>query len=249
MPVVPNDVDRVPAMDHVRWLAEPPLLRSPTVLYAFTGWNDAGDAASTAVRTLIERWDATAVAEIDPEPFTDFATIRPHVRLNDGRRTIVWPKVGVWSASVPGGDVLLVLGPEPSLRWRLFCEQLVGVADAVRRADDDQPRRPAGRRSAHPRSPGHRHGERPRSDRSVRAAALAVRGSDRHRRRVARRPHQGRAVATSLWAAVPATPPRCRRRRRRWRLLERACAHDRHPRPDATRWRARPPSTTPASRR
>jgi proteasome assembly chaperone (PAC2) family protein len=114
-------------MDHVRWLAEPPL-RSPTVLYAFTGWNDAGDAASTAVRTLIERWDATAVAEIDPEPFTDFATIRPHVRLNDGRRTIVWPKVGIWSASVPGGDALLVLGPEPSLRWRLFCDQLVGVA-------------------------------------------------------------------------------------------------------------------------
>ena len=117
-------------MDHVRWLAEEsvPPLRSPTVIYAFTGWNDAGDAASTAVRTLIERWDATAIAEIDPEPFTDFATIRPHVRLNDGRRTIVWPKVGIWSASVAGGDALLVLGPEPSLRWRLFCEQLVAVA-------------------------------------------------------------------------------------------------------------------------
>lgn len=117
-------------MDHVRWLAEEsvPPLRSPTVIYAFTGWNDAGDAASTAVRTLIEQWDAAALAEIDPEPFTDFATIRPHVRLNDGRRTIVWPKVGIWSASVAGGDALLVLGPEPSLRWRLFCEQLVGVA-------------------------------------------------------------------------------------------------------------------------
>jgi proteasome assembly chaperone (PAC2) family protein len=117
-------------MEHVRWLADAPVsLRSPTIVYAFTGWNDAGDAASTAVRTMIEQWQATAVAEIDPEPFTDFATIRPHVRLNDGRRTIVWPKVGVWSASVPGGDVLLVLGPEPSLRWRLFCEQLVEVAD------------------------------------------------------------------------------------------------------------------------
>jgi proteasome assembly chaperone (PAC2) family protein len=118
-------------MEHVRWLAGEslPSLRRPTVLYAFTGWNDAGDAASTAVRTLIERWHAAPVAEIDPEPFTDFATIRPHVRLEDGRRTIVWPKVGIWSASVPGGDALLVLGPEPSLRWRLFCEQLVSVAE------------------------------------------------------------------------------------------------------------------------
>jgi proteasome assembly chaperone (PAC2) family protein len=118
-------------MEHVRWLAGEslPPLRRPTVLYAFTGWNDAGDAASTAVRTLIERWNAAPVAEIDPEPFTDFATIRPHVRLENGRRTIVWPKVGIWSAAVPGGDALLVLGPEPSLRWRLFCEQLVAVAE------------------------------------------------------------------------------------------------------------------------
>ena len=107
-------------MEHVRWLAEP-TLRNPAVLFAFTGWNDAGDAASSSVRALVERWDATAIAEIDPEPFTDFATIRPHVRINDGRRSIVWPTVGVWSASVPGGDVMLVLGPEPSLRWKLFC--------------------------------------------------------------------------------------------------------------------------------
>ena len=70
-------------MEHVRWLAEPNL-RNPTIVYAFTGWNDAGDAASSAVRALVERWGATAVAEIDPEPFTDFATIRPHVRINDG---------------------------------------------------------------------------------------------------------------------------------------------------------------------
>ena len=47
----------------------------------------------------------------------------------------MWPTVGLWSASVPGGDVLLVLGPEPSLRWRLFCAQLVGVAERLRRAD------------------------------------------------------------------------------------------------------------------
>jgi proteasome assembly chaperone (PAC2) family protein len=115
-------------MEHVRWLAEP-TLRTPTVIYAFTGWNDAGDAASSALRTMIEQWGAQALAEIDPEPFTDFATVRPHVRIVDGQRSIVWPTVGVWSASQPGGDVLLVLGPEPALRWRLFCDQLVAVAE------------------------------------------------------------------------------------------------------------------------
>jgi proteasome assembly chaperone (PAC2) family protein len=97
---------------------------------AFTGWNDAGDAASNSVRHLVEAWGAAPLAEIDPEEFTDFATVRPHVRLTaDRQRTIVWPTVGVWSASTPGGDVILVLGPEPALRWRLFTEQIVGIAE------------------------------------------------------------------------------------------------------------------------
>jgi len=116
------------SLEHVRWLAEPEL-RRPVVVAAFTGWNDAGDAASRAIRHLVEAWRATPLAEIDPEVFTDFGTIRPHVRLNGGRtREIVWPTVGLWSVSAPGTDVVLMLGPEPSLRWRLFCDQVLGVA-------------------------------------------------------------------------------------------------------------------------
>jgi proteasome assembly chaperone (PAC2) family protein len=115
-------------MEHIRWLAEP-ALTNPVVVAAFTGWNDAGDAASTALRTLVESSSATALAEIDPDPYTDFATVRPHVRLTPQRqREIVWPTVGVWSASLPGTDVILVLGPEPALRWRSFCEQITGLA-------------------------------------------------------------------------------------------------------------------------
>jgi proteasome assembly chaperone (PAC2) family protein len=116
-------------MNHVRWLAKP-VLKSPTIIAAFTGWNDAADAASNAVRNLVEGWGATPLAEIDPEEFTDYATMRPHVRLKDGiTRTIVWPTVGFWHVSGAGGDIILVLGPEPSLKWRLFGEQVLGVAD------------------------------------------------------------------------------------------------------------------------
>jgi hypothetical protein len=115
--------------EHLRWLNEPNLTR-PVLIASFTGWNDAGDAASTALRTMIEAWDAQALAEIDPEVFTDFATVRPQVRLDDEqRRSIIWPTVGVWSASLPGTDVILVLGPEPALRWRLFTEQIVGLTE------------------------------------------------------------------------------------------------------------------------
>jgi proteasome assembly chaperone (PAC2) family protein len=110
-------------------LAEPTLTR-PVLLAGFTGWNDAGDAASTALRAMIEAWGAEALAEIDPEPFTDFATVRPQIRLDDDhQRTIIWPTVGVWSVSLPGTDVILVLGPEPALRWRAFSEQIVGICD------------------------------------------------------------------------------------------------------------------------
>ena len=115
-------------IDHVHWLSKP-TMRNPVMISAFTGWNDAADAASTAVRTLIEAWSATPLAEINPEDFTDFASTRPVVRLKDGvTRTIVWPTVTMWHASTPGSDVILVLGPEPSLRWRLFTEQILSVA-------------------------------------------------------------------------------------------------------------------------
>lgn len=121
-------------MEHVRWLDEAEGddlgVTNPVVLAAFTGWNDAGDAASSALRTLIESAQARPVAEIDPEWFTDFATVRPHVRLDEAqRREIVWPTVGVWAASLPGADVLLVLGPEPALRWRLFCDQITAICE------------------------------------------------------------------------------------------------------------------------
>jgi proteasome assembly chaperone (PAC2) family protein len=113
---------------HVRW-HDDPTLTNPLMVVAFTGWNDAGDAASTALKTLIETSRAKPLAEIDPEPFTDFATVRPHIRLIEENRTIVWPTVGVWSASLPGTDAILVLGPEPALRWRTFTDQIVGIAE------------------------------------------------------------------------------------------------------------------------
>lgn len=116
------------SFDHVRWLSQPEL-RRPVIIAAFSGWNDAADAASTAVRTLVDAWGAEPLAEIDPEEFTDFATVRPSVALERGAiRKIVWPKVSMWHASTPGTDVILLLGPEPSLRWRLFTEQIISVA-------------------------------------------------------------------------------------------------------------------------
>ncbi|MEW6152594.1 MAG: PAC2 family protein [Actinomycetota bacterium] len=116
-------------MDYVRW-DDRPALRRPVLIAAFEGWNDAGDAATTAVRYLRDRWGAHAFASVDPEEFYDFSATRPHVKLNAGlTREIVWPSNQLaWASLRPEGrDVVTLLGTEPQLKWRTFCEQLVGV--------------------------------------------------------------------------------------------------------------------------
>lgn len=130
-PYPPADLaDSVEPMEHVRWSSRP-TLRRPVLIAAFEGWNDAGDASSGAVQWLHERWDAQPFAHIDPEEFFDFSSTRPRVRLDEGhQREIVWPGVELSSTTVPGTDtdVILLLGTEPQLRWRTFCEQVTHVA-------------------------------------------------------------------------------------------------------------------------
>jgi proteasome assembly chaperone (PAC2) family protein len=117
-------------MSHVRWTARPEL-HEPVVIAAFEGWNDAGDAATTAARYLVDRWDAALVADVDPEDFFDFTSTRPHVRLDeDGQRHIEWPATEIFAGSIPGvgTDVLIIVGTEPQLRWRTYCGELAAVA-------------------------------------------------------------------------------------------------------------------------
>jgi len=119
--------------DHLRW-SRRPALRSPVVVAAFEGWNDAGDGASGAVRALIEAWDADPFADIDPEEFYDFTATRPLVRLVEGKtRAIEWPANTFSAATIDGADVdvVLLLGHEPGLKWRTFCEQVVEVVRAI----------------------------------------------------------------------------------------------------------------------
>jgi proteasome assembly chaperone (PAC2) family protein len=105
-------------------------LRSPILLAAFRGWNDAGDAASFAATHLGRTLAAEKIASIDPEEFYDFQAVRPEVRLVDGiKREINWPANEFWaSRGHAGHDLLLFVGTEPNLRWRMFSELVVGVA-------------------------------------------------------------------------------------------------------------------------
>jgi predicted ATP-grasp superfamily ATP-dependent carboligase len=101
---------------------------------AFRGWNDAGDAASSAVSFLASALDARRFARIDSEEFYDFQANRPCVRYTEGgEREIVWPTVEVFEAFAPRAprDLVLVQGVEPSMRWRAFSSHLVDLAEAL----------------------------------------------------------------------------------------------------------------------
>jgi predicted ATP-grasp superfamily ATP-dependent carboligase len=101
---------------------------------AFQGWNDAGDAASTAVDFLSTSLEAKRFAQIDAEEFYDFQTNRPRIKLVDGeRRAIEWPSVEIFEAVIPRAprDLVLVQGVEPSMRWRSFGALIIELAEAL----------------------------------------------------------------------------------------------------------------------
>lgn len=108
----------------------PENLRTTVVVLAFEGWNDAGDAASTAATHIIDRFNAEVVGRIDAERFFDFSTTRPFVRLTDNGREVEWPDTKFHFARLPEHDydLLIILGHEPQLRWRTFAEHVVKVA-------------------------------------------------------------------------------------------------------------------------
>src|SRR6478609_5667754 len=104
----------------VRWNAKP-TLRRPALIAAFSGWNDAADAASDAVRWLARSVSARVFATLDTEEYLDFQAARPTVELVDGVvRTVNWPSLALSGGSLPAGgrDLVLLLGVEPNLRWR-----------------------------------------------------------------------------------------------------------------------------------
>lgn len=114
----------------VQWNAEP-ALRRPAMVAAFGGWNDAANAATDAVRWLARRTNARPFASLDIEEFVDFQASRPTVELVEGVvRNVSWPSFDFSAGSLPGAgrDIVLVLGVEPNLRWRAFCDDIIAVA-------------------------------------------------------------------------------------------------------------------------
>jgi proteasome assembly chaperone (PAC2) family protein len=110
-------------VDALIWEGERPELRSPMLVAAFAGWNDAASAATTALEAAAVDLDASLIAALDPEEFYDFQVNRPSIRLTEGQaRHVDWPQNTLVAARAPGAerDLILLRGTEPNLRWRTF---------------------------------------------------------------------------------------------------------------------------------
>jgi proteasome assembly chaperone (PAC2) family protein len=121
-------------MQPLQWEHRPDGLRAPALICGFKGWNDAADAASSAISYVGTALGAQRFATIDPEEFYDFQATRPRVKMVEGQtREIVWPAVELFEARVPRAprDLILLTGSEPSFRWRTFCQIVVELAEAL----------------------------------------------------------------------------------------------------------------------
>ena len=120
-------------MDHTT-LIRRPRLRGPVLLAAFDGWNDAGEAATSALDAVADGLGAETFATVDPEEFYDFQATRPTVRMVEGRRRIEWPATELRAARLPAADhdLIVVRGHEPNLRWRTFADEIVELAANLR---------------------------------------------------------------------------------------------------------------------
>lgn len=127
------------------------VFRGRLLVVAFEGWNDAGDAASSAVRTLQEQLEVIELISVDSETYYDFQFNRPTIGFDDdGNRTLSWPTSTMYSPLVPGqslpepvdepmlnvtgtntANIYLLQGVEPSRNWQTFVTEIMDVALAA----------------------------------------------------------------------------------------------------------------------
>lgn len=124
-------------MEELSWISRPSL-RDPVALYAFSGWNDAAEAATGALWNVLSLNDSLDVAVIDHDGFNDHQVSRPLISQEGDQRVITWPETRVYAIETEQDrDVVIILGEEPRLRWKAFARILehvvseLGVAEAV----------------------------------------------------------------------------------------------------------------------
>lgn len=101
------------------------------IVAAFDGWNDAGEAASSAVAHLREAGEYEPVFSVDPELYFDYQYTRPQIALDtDGSRSLSWPEATLWrpTGESDGTRLWVLTGVEPARAWQAFAAEFIDAA-------------------------------------------------------------------------------------------------------------------------
>ncbi len=106
---------------------------SPVLVMCLEGWIDAGLGAAAALATVLAGRESERVAVWDADEVIDHRARRPVLHLADGVATgITWPEVELRALTDDSGQRFLVLmGPEPDMKWHAFCRSVVELAQSL----------------------------------------------------------------------------------------------------------------------
>lgn len=102
------------------------------LIVAFEGWNDAGNAASGVVKTIIDHYGLEPGFGIDGEQFYDHTITRPTIEWVQGEgRRINWPTTNIFFPATDSVPVHVLLGSEPARLWPTFAATFLDEALAA----------------------------------------------------------------------------------------------------------------------
>ena len=115
------------------------------LVVAFEGWNDAGEAATGAVRLVREALPLVPLLDVDPELYMDYQFNRPTIGVDEhGDKELTWPGATMFGPAkqvrgvepeadepeerIDRDNLYVLLGTEPSRSWRGFVAEIVDAA-------------------------------------------------------------------------------------------------------------------------
>lgn len=105
-------------------------LDDPVLIVGLDGWIDAGLGGAQAMAALMEHIPTEVIATFDPDVVVDYRARRPIMHIENGVNTgLTWQEIQLRAGQDRSGkDVLLLIGPEPDMRWREFTAGVVKLS-------------------------------------------------------------------------------------------------------------------------
>lgn len=97
------------------------------------GWIDAGGGGAQAMAAVLEGTTTEVIGTFDSDALIDSRARRPMVQLTDGvHEAITWPTIQVRAGTDQhGAGVVLLVGPEPDMRWGEFTADVLRLAQEL----------------------------------------------------------------------------------------------------------------------